>query len=81
MLEITEMQESMAHLRQQLNSLMSNKNSSADSTITINSSEETFQDENVPTSVGLNTIFNSGSCKKCNCDAFTKPQLLAQVGI
>lgn len=75
------MQETMAHLRQQLNSLMSNKNSSADSTITINSSEETSLDENTPTSVGLDTIFINGSSKKCNCDAFTKPQLLAQVGI
>ncbi|KAL8543737.1 hypothetical protein ACS0TY_004342 [Phlomoides rotata] len=94
-LETIEMQEAMVHMRKQLNSLMSNKNSSADSTITrmnssedfletnargsaITSSEETSLDENTPTSVGLNTIFNNGSSKKCNCDAFTKPQLLAQ---
>ncbi|KAK6131086.1 hypothetical protein DH2020_035162 [Rehmannia glutinosa] len=93
-LENTKMQETINLLRQQLDSVMSNKNSkSADRMNSseesleiingrgseINSCEEISLDENTPTSVGsLNRTFNHEDVKEFNRDAFSTSQLLVQ---
>lgn len=98
------MQETILLLRQQFDSLLSERSSkgpqeSADNEITslnpcsqeslkmknvtrdgVPAYEDTFADENTPTSVmSLNRVFSRDDSKECSSDTFSNSQLLMQV--